>query len=494
MRVLLALALIQALGYLTLRTLAGERFPLRSTESWGLSFGAGSGILSLGLFYLAYWGVPLTPTNILILAAILLGGLVVLWIVLAHRTHRPQTSNSDPSHTVETLPLGHPLSAWEWTSLAVVGLCIVIVFVDALSQPLLAFDARAIWAFKAKVLYFEQGIYNEAFLDAERLHAKTRYPQLIPLAETFIASVSGDFHERALKLLFPCFYVSLILLVGSELRRAFDRRNALLSTSLFASLPVFTIYANGGAASGHADLPLAFYTAALAAYLFRWLQKGSSGNLRLALLFASLTAFTKTEGLALVFVVFLATALAAWLLHGRPVRSLWPLPATALGGLICLAPWFLYQARLPIVDENFVRLLTPENLVGGLNRLPFIVKSLGKEFFLKPHLWSFLGISAAVLLVRSPKDAIRSRFSVFLWICLLYVAVLCAIFMVIPWKLEELFPVALTRLVMPVAPLLFLWICFELGNSRLLAGCVNASAHNYPKGAVNSGGANALKH
>ena len=147
----------------------------------------------------------------------------------------------------------------EWTSLAVVGLCIVIVFADALSQPLLAFDARAIWAFKAKVLYFEQGIYNEAFLDAERLHAKTRYPQLIPLAETFIASVSGGFHEPAIKLLFPCFYVSLILLVGSELSRAFDRRYALLCTSLFASLPVFTIYANGGAASGYADLPLAFY-------------------------------------------------------------------------------------------------------------------------------------------------------------------------------------------------------------------------------------------
>jgi hypothetical protein len=51
-----------------------------------------------------------------------------------------------------------------------------MVLTDALSQPLLAFDARAIWAFKAKVLYFEQGIYNDAFLDAERLHAKTSLP------------------------------------------------------------------------------------------------------------------------------------------------------------------------------------------------------------------------------------------------------------------------------------------------------------------------------
>jgi len=474
---LLALALVQAVGYLTLRALAGHSCRLRSLELWSLSFGAGCGILSLALFHLAYWGIPLSPTNILILAASLLGGLVVLCIVLKRRTHKRQSSNSEGAHTVETLLIGHPLSALEWASLAVAGLCVVIVFTDALSQPLLAFDGRAIWAFKAKVVYFEQGIYNEAFLDADRLHAKTRYPLLIPLTEAFIASVSGGFHEPSIKLLFPCFYVSLIWLVGSELCRACDRRYALLCTSLFASLPVFTIYANGGAASGYADLPLALYATALATRLFRWLQERSFSNLRPALLFASLTVFTKTEGLALLLVVFLATALAAWLLYGRAMCSQWPLLLTALGGLLCLAPWFLYQAKLPVVDEDFSKLLTLGNLVGGLNRLPYILRSLGKEFFLKPHLWSFLGISATALFLRSPQNAFRSRFSIFLSIPLLYLTVLCAIFMVIPWKLEELFPVVLTRLIMHTAPLLFLWICFELENSGVLPR-KNGLSHN----------------
>lgn len=469
MRVLLALALIQALGCLTLRVLTSRGPRLPSLELWSLSFGAGCGVLSLGMFYLAYGGTPLSPTNILLLSAGLLAGVLVLWPVARRAKGVTFSSSVVPRRGMrgfpETLVLGHPFSVMEWASLSVLGLCVLIVFADALSQPLLAFDARAIWGFKAKVLYFEQGIYNETFLDADRLHAKTRYPLLIPLAETFIASVSGGFHEPAIKLLFPCFYVSLILLVGSELSRAFGRRHALLSTSLFASLPVFTIYANGGAASGYADLPLAFYTAALAMRLFRWLEEGQSGNLCLALLFSSLTAFTKTEGLALVFVVFFATVLAAGFLCDRPIRSLWPVPATALAGLICLTPWFLYQTRLPIVDEDFVRLLTVENLFGGLSRLPYILRSLLKEFFFKPHLWSLLGISAAVLFLRSPKSVVRSRFGVLLWISLLYAVVLCTIFMVIPWKLEELFPVALTRLMMHTAPLLFLWLCFEFGGS-----------------------------
>ena len=464
-RVLLALALVQLVGYLTLRALAGQQSQRRSLDLWSLSFGAGSGILSLGMFHFAYWGIPLNQTNLLIGAAVLLGSLMVLWSVRARPSQKSSVSSRGSSHTVGTLPLSRSLSPLEWISLAVVGLCVFLVLADALSQPLLAFDARAIWAFKAKVLYFEQGIYNEAFLQAERLHAKTRYPQLIPLTEAFIASVSGGFHETAIKLLFPCFYVSLIMLVGSELSRAFDRRYALLCTGLFASLPVFTIYANGGAASGYADLPLAFYITALATRLLRWLQEGSASSLRLALLFTSLTVFTKTEGLALVFIVFLATALAAWLLYGRRVRSLWPLPVTALGGLIGLAPWFLYQAQLPVVDEDFVKLLTVQNLIGGLTRLPYIVRSLVKEMFFKPHLWSLLGISATLVFLRSPSNLLRSRFSIFLWIPVLYLAVLCLIFIVTPWQLEDLLPVSLTRLLMHVAPLLFLWVWFELGSS-----------------------------
>lgn len=464
MHALLALALLQALGYLVVKALAGSS--LQRFERWGLSFGAGTGILSFGMFVLAWQGVPLRPANLLALAAGLLGIAALGTFLRARRIRRSRVARFEAGPSAQKAVLrGCPLSALEWVSLAIVGACIVVVFADAASQLLLAFDARAIWGFKAKVLYYEEGIYNDAFLDADRLHAKTRYPQLIPLAEAFVASITGGFHEPALKLLFPCFYVALILLVGSELRRVFDRRCALVATSLFASLPAFTINDNGGAASGYADLPLAFYVTALAVNLFRWLETKSWDRLRLAFLFTSLAAFTKAEGLALVAIVFLAAAASAWLLQGWPVHSLWPLAATALAGLVSLAPWFSYRSNLPIVDEDFPKLLALGNLANGVGRLPHILRSFGREFFLKPHLWSLLGISAAALLVWSPRRVVRSRFAVFLWISALYSVTLTAIFMVIPWQLEALFPVALTRLMMHVAPSLFLWICFELGDT-----------------------------
>ena len=65
-----------------------------------------------------------------------------------------------------------------------------------------------------------------------------------------------------------------------------------------------------------------YYATALVTLLLRP-EEGLSRYLSLALLFTSLTVLTKTKGLALALVVFLATALAAWLLHERSIRSLW---------------------------------------------------------------------------------------------------------------------------------------------------------------------------
>jgi len=471
MRILLAFALIQVVGFLVLKVVAGSRSSLTTLEHWCLSFGTGSGVLGMLMFYLASLGNPLNPPTVLIMTTLLLMALMTLLAVRRRRRNGRESENPSSDRS-ELNPSVSRLSAVEWASLAVIGLCAFIVFADAFSQPLLAFDARAIWAFKAKVLYSEQGIYNEAFLDPERLHAKTRYPQLIPLTETFVASIVGRFDERILKLIFPCFYVSLTLLLGCELRRGLDRRYTMVATALFASLPVFTIYANGGAASGYADVPLSFYVTALTSSLFRWLQTRPTQRLQLAALFTTLTVFTKTEGLALVFVVFLAVAGAAWT-YERSTRSLWVLLLAASLGLLCLVPWFIYQTHLPVVDENFYELLTPARMINGIHRWRYIAWSLGKEFFMKPHLWNLLGVSAALLFLRAPRKVVHSWFCIFFWIPVLYVMVLCLIFVVIPWQLEDLLPVALTRLVMQVAPLLFLWVCLE--TAGLLPGTPDPS-------------------
>ena len=100
--------------------------------------------------------------------------------------------------------------------------------------------------------------------------------------------------------------------------------------------------------------------------------------------------FTKNEGLALWGI-----ALACYFFHPAGLarssfrwRQLLVLVSISL---VALLPWFLYQSHLPRLEEDFFRLLTPLNLVAGVDRLPYLLESFLKEFLLRPHLWSLLG-------------------------------------------------------------------------------------------------------
>jgi hypothetical protein len=474
-RVLLAFVLIHAVGYLSLRALAGTRSLLQKSEILSLAFGSGTGILSVGMFYLAYLRIPLNQTNVLLFTASVVGILSFLntnfcrrAIALRWPRHEIATARNAVRHADFERPdlaeqhRSRPLRVAEWAALVVIAFAFLLVLADAISQPLLSFDSRAIWAFKAKIIYFEQGIYGEAFLSPERLHSKTRYPQLIPLAEAFVARMAGRYDEPAFKLLFAFYFLFLVLLFYQTQQRELSRRDSLVTTAFFSALPVFLIYTNGGAASGYADLPLAYYCTALATTLVRWLREPSAATLRLAGLFGCLTMFTKAEGLALFTIAVTIVGLALLFNAHAPFRHLIRLLTVVVGSFLCLAPWFHYRARLPLVEEDFFRLLTLSNLVAGLDRLPQILRAFLRELFLKPHLWSLLGVSLTVVFFRWPRRTIDWRYGVFFWIAVLYTVVLCAIFLVTPWRLEELLPVALTRLMIHIAPLICLWICFEL--------------------------------
>ena len=106
-------------------------------------------------------------------------------------------------------------------------------------------------------------------------------------------------------------------------------------------------------------------------------------------------------------------------------------------------------------------MLTPLNLAAGIDRLPYLLKSFLKEFVLRPHLWSLLGPGLVLAFGVAPKRALREPHSVFLWIVLLYSVFVLMIYLVIPWKMEDLVPVSLTRLMMPLSPLLVFWMLLQ---------------------------------
>jgi hypothetical protein len=300
------------------------------------------------------------------------------------------------------------------------------------------------------------------------LHAKQRYPLGIPLAQSLTYHIIGRVDDRFGKTIFPAFFLALCLCFFGALRSFFSRGYSLLGTALLAVLPAFTIYANGGAASGYADVPLTYFQTVFVLLLFRWRLQGDNSDFVLALLFGVFALFTKNEGLALwgisvgCLAVFRIDGEGSWSNRLARFCLLVTLSAAAL------LPWYHYRSQLPLLEEDYLRLLNPSNLIAGVSRLPFVLKSFLKEFGVRPHLWGALGPCLILTFCASPRRAIREPHGVFLWIGLLYCVFVVMVYLIIPWEMEELIPVSLTRLLMPLAPLLIIWLLFQIRATELL--------------------------
>jgi hypothetical protein len=452
----------EVLGILLLYSLQHKESEIDLPGLFGLSFGAGTGMMTLGMFILAYWHLPITPARWLALWAILIFilGIRILFSPFKFKRWFRQMVQRSAIPKWDRLCTG---------LLALICLIWAMTLIDSISQPLTTFDARAIWAMKAKSMAEAKTIHTEDFLEPARLHAHQRYPLLLPLAECAIFQLAGFSDDRYVKPLFPAFFGALLLLFFSSARRSRDPLRALLTTAALAVLPVYSIFANGGVSSGYADLPLSYFALAAAICLWDFCTKGGRGSLILFILLGASTAFIKNEGLALLVIL----VLTALLFLPFAIRcSLCTRLVICLGSffiLLILLPWFDFRRQLPNIDEDYLSRFTPQLIRSGLARIPFVAKSYFRELFLKPHLWNIATVLFLGSLIRIRKFSWRAGHHFFLLVPLAYHAILFAIFLVTPWNIAELIPITLTRLWLQVMPMIFLWFAFQfpLGHSQI---------------------------
>ena len=461
MKLILALTFIIASGVFTLHCVTRNRHELTVLEILSLAFGIGLGFLSLGLFYLAFCHIPLDSIRARLLLSGLLLGLFSLSLFL--RRGRVQVSSlsrkENKKQRVNGLEIGFFL---------IIASSSLLIFLDAVSNPVLGFDARAIWGMKAKFLFTEHQIYGEAFLEAARLHAKHRYPLALPLAQSFIYLWTGRIEEHAVKVLYPLFFLSLALFFYASARRFFGRSYSLFGTAFLTSLPAFTIYVNGGAASGYSDVPLTYCFTVFAVSLFKWVSEKRRSDFVIAVFFAIFALFTKNEGLPLIGIsLFCFTFLRTNGFRDLVFKLRYSCLLILCSGL-ALAPWYYYRSRLPQIEEDYFSLLTLPHIVAGMERLVFIIPSFLREFLLKPHLWSLLGVCLAFAFGTSPARALRGPHSVFLWIAFFYGVLIALVYLITPWQIEQIIPLSLTRLLMPLVPIMTLWMLFQTKEANLL--------------------------
>lgn len=231
-----------------------------------------------------------------------------------------------------------------------VFVAILLTFSGAiLFEPLNEWDARSIWFFAAKRIYFGGGfdisgdwnLPGYAFSHAD-------YPKLLPLLGAQFANAWGRWNEYVPKAGLLVLLAPVITgLLGLQLR---------LRWSLFFLVSVTLLTTREFVWNGYVDTYLALYAALSMLYLARWMHTLSALDISLGAAFMGVAVNLKNEGLLLA--ACMVISLLAWtmlLRRVRPTLQLRSVPATAwialLLSAIGLFGWAILKHRLRLEND-----------------------------------------------------------------------------------------------------------------------------------------------
>jgi hypothetical protein len=433
--VLGSLVPILLLGNLATRFFA--RSEIAFVERMPLALAFGSGVVALLLFYFSLIYVPLALTLTIAVSLIVVSAAYGIRIV-----HGWRFSLRGYRFSILVLAPVLALSA---------AVTVVALHID------LGFDGWSNWGFKAYVAFIKGGWTPSFFAQSWPQFIHHDYPLLMASVEAWAFAFLRQTDESSLKIIFPFFYLGLLLLFYAATREILSRRIGLLFTVLLGTTPYFSSIA---APSGYADVPLMLYVFGAVLFIRRWLQFGREFDLLIGAILAALSVWVKREGIVYWGVNFVAVAI--WLalartLSGRErVRSLliFLLPA-----VVMIAPWFAFLATFHIPPSDFQFVLDFSRWV----RLPTIALNMIGQY-LALSMWGGLWIIFFVLsLARLRVSTFADRY---VWACAVVPFVLLQLsFLFSIWEpFTEHMLLASDRLCMHEIAIAWYWIALQSGG------------------------------
>lgn len=271
---LLMIPLIMALGFLAVSLV------LPSLPAWsrvGIGWGLVMGAFSFGGYLLLLSGWMTELSHVLYLS---LGLVLLLTAGLAHK--------KKASAEKILLLFGELIQPDPWLVL-ILFLGGLFTFL-AVGSGVHATDAYVLWGAKGA------GLAAEGLDGVTRGTNTTEYPLHIPLLFGLMQDAFGE-TLPASKLMFPVYYLSLLLVVYEYLKERMVPHFAGLSTLVLATMPVMARHAR----IGYANLPLTFYLVS-GAVLWSWAgsrrERSSGWGARLIVgILIALAGWTRPEGL-----------------------------------------------------------------------------------------------------------------------------------------------------------------------------------------------------
>ena len=235
---------------------------------------------------------------------------------------------------------------------------IFIVFIS-LGSPLFEWDARSIWLFHAKRIFFENSIFVVADNYADFSH--NEYPSLAPALAASFATLVGHWNEVFPKVAFTFMFLPPLILIYSFLKST--------HYVIFLSIVFFTI--GKYLYNGWADGLVAVYFG-LSAFLMYLLILSDDDNYKkkflfyfIALSFFSSLTLIKNEGSALLFILFAAASLIT-LYESKFRENIFKLLILSISFLPIIL-WKYFNYNNGIVSNDYININILSNLLPRLD-------------------------------------------------------------------------------------------------------------------------------
>lgn len=316
--------LLAALGYLIIKSI-DIHGTLHAMDSLGLVFPIGVGIFTWVLFLFSWSGIPIDRISIVV-AYFLLAFIFAIPSVRAHRRIKQQNLINE----------NRPIQTWHNRVLYIAvalsfALPVLVAIIIAVGRSYSTWDAIAMWSIKGYGIAWEESIFEGAKWGGHGL----AYPLNIPLLIAIFRVFTNDVVPGS-KLIFPMFYGSLLLGVGSFwLRQRVSRTVIFLGILLLGSVPIIFQHAT----IGYVNLPMACYAVLGGLWCTRGLLSGRNVDLFIGGLLLGLTSWTIVEGV-LFSIVILVTLFIVRRITGT--KGLQPFKYIGAPFLLLSGTWVIF--------------------------------------------------------------------------------------------------------------------------------------------------------
>ena len=133
---------------------------------------------------------------------------------------------------------------------------LIFIFSNALTRPTAGFDGLAMWAYKAKVLFYEKQVnFNRDDFLYLGGGGHRNYPWLVPLSQFWLHAISGEYNDLAVNFIFVFFFMGALILIYYFLKDYIGKFRGLVFVFFASTMPLFFYHGF----NAYADLVLSFF-------------------------------------------------------------------------------------------------------------------------------------------------------------------------------------------------------------------------------------------